>query len=339
MIDVRLFDDLALVEADAAGALDRAVQPALYDRIAWLRLNALHAVVAGAPIVARARDGDAAVWLFLAAEGRRRAGAYGHWYTLSFAPICGPGTDGANRVRLIAAIARTLRRRLDRITLAPVPAGSCEALKHAFTGAGWWVRAEIASANWVAHVAGGDFATYWARRPSRLRNTFRRKQKEAGLEIMIHDGFDAEGWADYEAVYAASWKPEEGSPDFLRALARQEGAAGTVRLGIARRDGHPVAAQFWTVENGTATIHKLAYVAAERARSPGTVLSEAMFRHVIDRDRPQMIDFGTGDDAYKADWMDEKRPLYQVRLFNRYSPAGWAGAGRAAIAAWRARAA
>ena len=73
-------------------------------------------------------------------------------------------------------------------------------------------------------------------------------------------------WADYEAVYAASWKPEEGSPAFLRALAEQEGAAGTLRLGIARRGGRPVAAQLWTVESGVATIHKLAYVEDERAR-------------------------------------------------------------------------
>src|SRR5690349_21185690 len=83
--------------------------------------------------------------------------------------------------------------------------------------------------------------------------------RAAALEISIHRAFDPGAWAAYEAVYRASWKPAEGSPAFLRALAEQEGAAGTVRLGIASKDGAPVAAQFWLVENGVATIHKLAH--------------------------------------------------------------------------------
>src|ERR1043165_7748195 len=127
-----------------------------------------------------------------------------------------------------------------------------------------------------------DFEAYWAARPAQLRNTAKRRGKSAGLEIEIYDGFDARAWADYEAVYRASWKPEEGSFPFLRALAEQEGAAGTLRLGIARKDGRPVAAQLWLVENGRATIHKLAYDEGAKTLSPGTVLSLAMFRSAID---------------------------------------------------------
>ena len=63
----------------------------------------------------------------------------------------------------------------------------------------------------------------------------------------------------YEDVYEKSWKPTEGSPAFLRALAEAEGKAGTLRLGLALASGKPVAAQFWLVENGEATIHKLAH--------------------------------------------------------------------------------
>ena len=328
-IDVRLFDHLDAVAADAGNALDRAAQASLYDRIEWFRLNAVHGVARGRPIVARARGGDGACWLFLSAEGRRGT-IFGGWYTLAFAPIFSGVAEG----RLVVAIARGLRERFGRITLAPVAEASRALLVEGFADA-WWVRTEISSANWVAHTGGEDFTTYWARRPSQLRNTVRRKQRDSGFEIAIRDRFDAAAWADYEAVYAASWKPEEGSPGFLRALAEQEGAAGTLRLGIARRGGRAVAAQLWTVERGVATIHKLAYVADERAASPGTVLSEAMFRHVIERDRPDTIDFGTGDDAYKADWMDEKRPLYRIELFNRRSAIGWAGMMRASLAAWR----
>jgi CelD/BcsL family acetyltransferase involved in cellulose biosynthesis len=164
-----------------------------------------------------------------------------------------------------------------------------------------------------------------------LRNTAKRRAQAVDLQIDIHQSFTAEAWTDYEAVYRASWKPEEGSFPFLRALAEQEGAAGTLRLGIARRDGTPVAAQLWLVENRKATIHKLAYTEAAKSLSPGTLLSVAMFRHVLDQDRVELIDYGTGDEAYKADWMDERQELWQLTAHNPRTLKGLAGAAKASL--------
>src|SRR5205085_12060471 len=151
-----------------------------------------------------------------------------------------------------------------------------EPLVEAFREAGWLTFVRPAAVSWQSSTEGMSFDEWWAKRPAKLRNTAERKAKAAGLEIEILRTFDPAAWADYEAVYEASWKGEEGSPTFLRALAEQEGAAGTLRLGIARKDGKPVAAQLWLVENGRATIHKLAYDEAAKALSPGTVLSLAM---------------------------------------------------------------
>jgi hypothetical protein len=166
------------------------------------------------------------------------------------------------------------------------------------------------------------FEGYWARRPAQLRNTARRKAKSAGLVVAVHEEFSDQLWADYEHVYNHSWKPEEGSFSFLRALARSESEAGTLRLGIAYKDGMAVAAQFWLVENGEATIHKLAYVESAKSLSPGTVLGEAMFRHVIEKDRVRLIDYGLGDEPYKAAWMDERRVLSRLFAYNPRSIGG-----------------
>jgi hypothetical protein len=328
-IDVRLFDDLDGVAADARGGLDRACQPSLYGRLEWLRLTRAHVLTATPPTVVRAGSGEDRCWLFLHAQSHRRAEAYASWYTLAFAPVfaCAPQM----RAPLLTALGGALRGRFDSITLAPMPAEAAALLAEAFAGAGWRATTEEATANWVAHTAGQDFAAYWGNRPSRLRNTVKRKIRAASLAIDILDRFDAVAWDAYESIYQASWKPAEGSPAFLRALAEQEGAAGTLRLGIARKEGRPIASQFWIVEGGVATIHKLAHLEAERAASPGTVLSEAMFRHVIDKDRPDLIDFGTGDDQYKADWMDERRVLARVTLYDRSSIGGIARAARAAL--------
>src|SRR5690606_25043618 len=135
--------------------------------------------------------------------------------------------------------------------------------------------------------------------------------------------FDDDVWAAYEAIYAESWKPEEGSPAFLRTFAESEGAAGRLRLGVACANGEAVAAQMWTVEAGTAFIHKLAHRESARAVSPGTSLSAALFRHVIDIDKVTLIDFGTGDNAYKRDWMEAVRPRYRLDMLRARDPRNW----------------
>jgi hypothetical protein len=220
---------------------------------------------------------------------------------------------------------------ITRIELAPLATPS--PLRKAFKRAGWLVFARPRTGNWRIATEGMDFAAYWAARPAQLRNTAKRRGKSAGLDIEIYDRFDARAWADYESVYRQSWKPEEGSFPFLRALARQEGAAGTLRLGVARKDGRPVAVQLWLIENKEATIHKLAYAEGAKAMSPGTLLGMEMFRRALDTDHVRAIDYGTGDDGYKKDWMGERRVLWQIEAFNPRTLRGLAGTARAAASA------
>lgn len=102
----------------------------------------------------------------------------------------------------------------------------------------------------------------------------------------------------------------------LRAFVEAEGAAGRLRLGVARAEGIAVAAQCWSVENSVAYIHKLAHLESHRQLSAGTTLSARLFSHVIDTDRVNLVDFGTGDQIYKADWMEAVRPRFRVDCLN-----------------------
>jgi hypothetical protein len=318
--EVKLFDSLDAVAADAGGALDRT--PSLFDRLGWFRLVDAHCPPPGRPLVARARDGEgAAAWLFLAEQGGR-AEAWRCWYSLRF--------DLVGDVEGAEPIAKALRKRLHRIEIFPLE--DPEPLARAFRRAGWATFVTPATASWRFDTAGQDFDAYWASRPGKLRNTAQRKAK-AGFDIEIHRSFDEQAWAAYESIYAASWKPDEGAPAFLRALAEREGAAGTLRLGIARKDGVPLAAQLWLVEGGTAWIHKLAYREDSKSLSPGTVLSMAMFRHALDEDKVKRIDYGTGDEAYKRDWMGERATLWRLEAYNPRSLRGLGGAARAALSA------
>ena len=105
---------------------------------------------------------------------------------------------------------------------------------------------------------------------------------------------------------------------------------------IASHDGIPVAVQLWTVDAGTAFIHKLAYLESAKSLSAGTTLSAALFEHVIDTDRVALVDFGTGDEPYKADWMNAVRPRYRIDCLDMRAPPAWLDLARLAASRLRA---
>ena len=210
-------------------------------------------------------------------------------------------------------------------------------VQRAFRRAGWAARVTPQVANWSIDVTDNSFAEFWAERPGQLRSTAKRKAAKIDLKTEIFDYFEAAAWDAYADVYADSWKPHEGSLDFLRAMAEEKGRAGALRLGIATLEGRAVAAQLWTVSHGRAIIHKLAHRQDVAELSPGTILSKVMFEHVIDRDRVNLIDFGTGDDRYKADWMGTRVMRMRVELYNLRSPRGVFGASKAWVRSLAAR--
>ncbi|WP_420382497.1 GNAT family N-acetyltransferase [Novosphingobium sp.] len=290
-----------------------------FDRIAWLRLMAQECLAPARAVIAVAQDGDAIAALPLVLH-RTGYAALGNWYSFIARPL---GTDPA----LLTAIMRSLNP-VGALSFAPLPEREAVLLRDAARRAGWVAQLRHADHNHVLRTAGADFATWWAKRPGLLRETVRRKSRKGAVTIRIATTFDDADWDAYEAIYASSWKPAESSPQLLRRFARDEGAAGRLRLGLAHVDGTPVAAQFWTVEDGTAFIHKLAHDPAATAHSPGTLLSHALFAMAFDQDRVALIDFGTGDDGYKRDWMDEVRPRYRLDAVWPGNPRRWPALAR-----------
>nr|WP_247714922.1 GNAT family N-acetyltransferase [Qipengyuania mesophila] len=275
------------------------------------------------PLIAMAEGGGERVALALH-ETDDGLASLTNWFSFTWRPL-------GREPRLLTALARDLHQRTHRVTLSPLPDedGSASTVEDAFLDAGWLVLREPCDENHVLPVAGRSYADYWATRPGKMRTTLKRKAKKVEVEILTH--FDEASWQDYQAIYAESWKPEEERADILETFARAEGKAGRIRIGIARADGVPVAAQFWTVEGGTAYIHKLAHTEAAKPLSAGTTLSAALFEHVIDTDGVELVDFGTGGDAYKRDWMEVNRPRYRLTCFDWRKPHAWPALAKAMV--------
>lgn len=319
MVAVSYHDTVKFLQGSIAPAANSQASnssPGPFDRAEWF---ALLAEGGHSPLLVEARDGDAVTIVPLT---RTDSGLESliNWYSF----IWRPRTDGEEQPdAMLVAIAKDLRRQSHRVSLWPLPDedGTASHLERAFRKAGWQVERTQCDHNHVLPVRDRSFADYWAARPGKMRTTLKRKARKVAVEIFAR--FDAAAWTAYEHIYAHSWKPEEGNPALLRQFAEAEGAAGRIRLGIATHNGIPVAAQFWTVENGTAYIHKLAHLEEHKVLSAGTTLSAALFERVIDIDRVSLVDFGTGNDRYKSDWMEEDRPRFRLDCLDPRQARAW----------------
>jgi len=315
-------NDEAGLPADA-----RAAGPASpFDRAAWFDLLAAHGFAGEGRVDAHGEAGAVTAWLPLRRDRAGQVSGLTNWYSFSIRPLF---TGEGNRTGAMRNLFANVRKRAARLTLYPVPDAAQAELSAALRGAGWWVKATPAGDRHWLDLAGMSHDDWWESRPGQLKNTVRRKARKGVVDIQLLTAYDPGSWAAYESIYAASWKPEEGDPALLRAFAENESRRGTFRMGIARIEGIPVAAQYWTVEDGTAFIHKLAHVEDSLKASPGTLLSAALFRHVIEVDQVSRVDFGTGNDGYKKDWMNRHEPLWRLEAFNPARIAAWGPAIKA----------
>jgi CelD/BcsL family acetyltransferase involved in cellulose biosynthesis len=258
-----------------------------------------------------------------------------NYYSSLFGPLLGDHA-GAPEIRGLVQAIRDSGERWDMLDFHPLSRESVcfDLLIEALRGVGYLTQPFFCFGNWYLEVNGRSFAEYFEALPSQLKNTIKRKRKqlESGgttrFEI-IRGGPELEpAIADFVAIYNSSWKKPEPYPDFIPGLIRTCAREGWLRLGIAHCEGVPAAAQIWIVQGGTASIYKLAYDERFARMSIGSVLTAHLMREAIDVDRVDVVDYLTGDDAYKKDWMSHRRERWGIVAFNPRSPRGLAAAAR-----------
>lgn len=240
--------------------------------------------------------------------------------------------DGAATTwQVVCAHLRAARPRPAVINLKPLDAQGAffSDMRRSLATAGYWVDSYFCFGNWTYATAGCNFSDYFAQRPSALRNTVRRARHKldgaGSWHITIHTtaGPDLDAAINqYETIYARSWKSAESYPGFIRALCQLAAQQGWLRLGVLTLGDKPVASQLWLFCAGTSYIFKLAYDPDAARYSPGSVLTAAMMEHAIDQDHAREIDYLSGDDAYKRDWMSQRRERVGLIAFDPATPRG-----------------
>ena len=300
-------------------------------------------LAAGMPADAEARFllcSDAVLMPLQLLDGGRTLQSLTNPYTGLYQPLIAPGLDEAALRRAGIEFGRFCRGwptvRLDALaddssTLAPLLAGARRAgmLASRFAHFG----------NWHEPIAGRSWEQYLAARPGALRETVRRKLRraQATLEIVATPDAVEAGIDAYEDIYARSWKVPEPYPRFHAEMMRRAADVGVLRLGLLRAEGRVIAAQIWIVLGGRAAVLKLAHDEADKALSPGTVLTALMIRDLIGRDGITELDFGRGDDPYKQLWATQRRQRIGIMLANPRRLRGLAMLGRQMLGQARRR--
>ena len=334
-VTAQLLDRLDALPADAAALFDGAP---FQSSPAWWRCTVEAALPAGAaPLFVLCREGARATALMPLQTAGRRLSALATPYTCLYQPLLAAGAGEGEIRRAGQAMGRALRGwpslRLDALDpawpgLSPLLAG--------LRAAGWRGYRFDAFGNWRQPLAGLGWEAYLAARPGALRETLRRKLRASGLALTIarEPAEAASGLAEYEDIHRRSWKQPEPFPRFNAALLRRAAEMGVLRLGVLRHGDAAVAAQYWVVSGGVATVLKLTHDEQARALSPGTLLTAMMIRRMMAEEDLAELDFGRGDDPYKQSWASMRRQRIGVMLANPWRPGGLAvlarrGAGQA----------
>ncbi len=178
--------------------------------------------------------------------------------------------------------------------------------------------------NWIHPVKDQSFDQYMAERPTNLRNTIMRKQRklerEHGYDIKLYKDVDTDqsllnqALADYHTIYYTSWKTSELFSDFTPELVKKMLQRGWLRFAILYVNDQPIAAQIWFVLYSKANIYRLVYDPDWKHYSPGSILTKYLMQYVISTDGVAEIDFLTGNEGYKQDWMTVRKERSGMRF-------------------------
>lgn len=245
--------------------------------------------------------------------------AFSHRYTARFSLLL-----ASKEAEVLLCLVQGLEKMpVDAIELSPVADDDSNllALGDVLEKRGYTHHQHFFFYNWVHRTAQESFERYMAARPARLRNTIDRKRRklarEHGYDIHMFRGDEVRsGLVDYHEAYSSSWKANEQYVALLDALAINMSTRDWTRLAILYIDGCAAAAQLWFVVENKASIFRLAYDERWKKYSPGSILTAYLMEYVIDVDKVEEIDFLTGNEAYKQDWMSERRQRFRV-LFVR----------------------
>lgn len=336
MFDVSVHESLTELPADVIAQTSYPAQRNFFRSFDWFSViyeTVLAQTYEPRVFVVRDRGGAVVAALFCKVEARARTlSSMTCFYTVEYGPsICRNSSSVTEVLRALVKCVEAERPRWHCIDLRYLQL-DCRVtaeLKEALSRCRFSVQEFFQYENWTHSDSASDFASYFATRPSQLRNTINRKAKQCQRSHRIEYQFYSDsddrlesGIADYVKVYNRSWKQQEPFKHFTPQLLRCCARLGILQLGVLHLDDQPVAAQIWLAMAGRSVIYKLAYDESFKRFSVGSMLSYTMFERAYEQGFSKQISYGIGSESYKRDWMTHVREIGGLQALNRRTTRG-----------------
>jgi len=255
-----------------------------------------------------------------------------NYYSMEYSPVLLTSNIKANEVvhAIISYIANERPRwRSIKFRLLLNDSLGYESLTKNLRLSGFYVHTYFQYENMYYAPATKSFEEYYQERPSKLKNTIKRKEKilyKSYKVNIIHytkpDEDLPKAISDYTHIYNNSWKKPEPYLNFIPSLVNKTAELGILRMGILYIDDKPIAAQLWITTSSKALIYKLSYTEEFKKLSAGSILSSNLFKLCMNKDNVDEIDYGVGSENYKKDWMNNVRELWGIEAYNKQTLRG-----------------
>jgi len=183
-------------------------------------------------------------------------------------------------------------------------------------------RTYFSAGNWYLDKINYSFSEYFENLPKKIQKDVqycrRRLGKMGNLQTLIElDSGSLDHYLDlYDKVRAKSWKAQEKDKTFIREFTKLTAERGWMRLAFLWYNDVPIACQKWIVCDQRAYIWDVLHDEDYGKHSPGKILSTDVSQYVFDHDKVIEIDFMTGDEPYKKDWIPKRRERKGITIFN-----------------------
>lgn len=251
--------------------------------------------------------------------------SFTNYYSSYFAPVVAPDDSALDEiVQMLVGEMLARNSNWDVLNIRPLDLSSpaSRSFHDALIDVGVRTQPYFCFGNWYLDAGGRSYAEYFKGLSNLIRKNVpyyqRRLEKLGRVKTEIYrrpEDFEIAA-RDFELVYNSSWREPEAYPNFVRRLIQTAAEQGWLRMGVYYIDGEAAASQFWIVHEGIASIYKICYQEKFAKSSVGSVLTAQMMQYVLDVDKVREVDYLTGDDSYKANWMSDRRERWGIMAFN-----------------------
>lgn len=255
----------------------------------------------------------------------KRISSLSNYYTTLFQPIHNITNQHQLKQAIELAAKKTCQLEWDILHIYSLDPKSSlfTLLKEAFVNQRTYVEPYFQYGNWYLTPTESEKECTYSARPNTIKKQL-QKLKNVDWDIKIYTDWNEveNALIDFNKLYQARWNRLEPHKRFIPNISKLTAEKGWLKIGVLYIRNEAAAAQIWFHCNNTAYIFKIAQDPRFSSYSPGTILTGYLIENAINIGKANKVDFLSGDDSYKKEWMSHRGERWGLEIIKKFTPFG-----------------